>query len=504
MNDGDTANIPRDVLVRRETGREPKGSLPAHSSPRLCNEDLAPLRQQTWGSYNFLAFWMSDVHSVGGYVFAGSLFALGLASWQVLVVLIVGIVLVNILCNLIAKPSQMYGIPYPVFCRTAFGVWGANVAALIRGLIAITWYGIQTFLASSALVVVLLHFLPQLGPYADARQHGFMGLSLVGWAGFMTLWSLQALLFWHGMEAIKRFIELAGPAVYVVMLMLAGYMTWRAGLGKTRLALGEVKYHGLHAVPIMLGAIALVVSYFSGPMLNFGDFSRYGKDFRSVRLGNFLGLPINFIAFSLITVLITSATVPVFGRLITDPVETVGLIDSPTAVILGALTFITATIGINIVANFVSAAFDFSNLAPQYITWRTGGMLAAVASIFITPWNLFNKPEVIHYTIDILGCFIGPLYGILVADFYLMRRRTIQPESLYTASADSTYWYRGGVNLAALAALLLAAAFTMLCVFAPPIKGLQNLSWFIGAFLGGLFHLLASKKQTYVAQAHQS
>jgi NCS1 family nucleobase:cation symporter-1 len=157
-------------------------------------------------------------------------------------------------------------------------------------------------------------------------------------------------------------------------------------------------------------------------MLNFGDFSRYCKSFRSVKRGNFWGLPVNFLAFSLVTVITTAATLPVFGQLITDPVETVGRIDHPTAVILGALTFTIATIGINIVANFVSPAFDFSNVAPKLISWRMGGMMAATASIFITPWNLFNNPAVIHYTLDILGSFIGPLYGVLILDFYLVKR----------------------------------------------------------------------------------
>src|SRR6201996_9407507 len=152
-------------------------ALPAGYSERLYNEDLAPLKHQTWGAYNIFAFWMSDVHSVGGYVFAGSLFALGLTSWQVLIALLVGITIVNVLCNMIAKPSQANGVPYHVACLATFGVLGANIPAVIRGLIAVAWYGIQTYLASSALVIVVLKFVPQWLPYADVHQHGFMGLS---------------------------------------------------------------------------------------------------------------------------------------------------------------------------------------------------------------------------------------------------------------------------------------------------------------------------------------
>src|SRR6201998_1649948 len=422
------------------------------ADPKLYNHDLAPVKEQTWKAYNIFAFWMSDVHSVGGYVFAGSLFALGLTSWQVLLCLLIGIGIVNLFCNLIAKPSQVASVPYPVVCRATFGVRGANIPALIRGLIAVAWYGVQTFLASSALVIVVLKFFPGLMPYADVHQHGFLGLSILGWAGFLLLWVLQAFVFWSGMETIKRFIDVAGPAVYFVMFVLAAYMVYKAGWQNISLNLGDVKYHGLAALPVMLTAISLVVSYFSGPMLNFGDFSRYCRSMNAVKRGNFWGLPVNFLAFSLVTVITTSATLPVFGELITDPVETVGRIDHPTAVILGALTFTIATIGINIVANFVSPAFDFSNVAPKLIIWRAGRLLAAAGLCFITPWNLFNNPAVIHYTLDILGSFIGPLYGVLIVDFYLVKRQKIVLNDLYTVSEQGTYWYRNGVNYRAVAA----------------------------------------------------
>jgi nucleobase:cation symporter-1, NCS1 family len=478
----------------QSSGQEP--GMPAGYSDRLYNEDLAPLKAQTWGAYNIFAFWMSDVHSVGGYVFAGSLFALGLTSWQVLISLLIGIGFVNVLCNLIAKPSQVAGVPYPVAARATFGVLGANIPAVIRGLIAVAWYGIQTYLASSALVIVVLKFVPSLMPYADVHKYGFVGLSALGWAGFMLLWVLQAVVFWRGMEMIKKFIDFAGPAVYVVMFALAGYMVWRAGINNIGLNLGGVKYHGAEVIPVMITAISLVVSYFSGPMLNFGDFSRYCKSFDGVKRGNFWGLPVNFLAFSLVTVITTAATLPVFGQLITDPVETVGRIDHPTAVILGALTFTIATIGINIVANFVSPAFDFSNVAPKLISWRAGGMMAATASIFITPWNLFNNPAVIHYTLDILGSFIGPLYGVLIVDFYLVKRGKLVVDDLYTVSETGRYWYTKGVNRRAVMALVPAAIIATLCVMLPSLESSANFSWFIGAGLAAAFYwFLADRKR---------
>jgi nucleobase:cation symporter-1, NCS1 family len=474
------------------------GLIKPEYSPRLTNEDLAPLKKQTWTSYNIFAFWMSDVHSVGGYVTAGSLFALGLAAWQVLVALLVGISIVYFFCNLVAKPSQATGTPYPVICRSVFGVLGANVPAIIRGLIAVAWYGIQTYLASAALDIVLLKLFPGLLPYADVTTYGFLGLPALGWFSYAVLWVLQAAVFWTGMETIRRFIDFCGPAVYVVMFLLAGYLISKAGWGAINLNLGDVKYTGLDSIPVMIGAIALVVSYFSGPMLNFGDFSRYGKSFSAVKKGNFLGLPVNFLVFSLLVVVTASLTVPVFGELLTDPVTTVARIDSTFAIVLGALTFAIATIGINIVANFISPAFDFSNVNPQKISWRAGGMIAAVGSVLITPWNLYNNPDVIHYTLETLGAFIGPLFGVLIADYYLVRKQKVVVDDLFTMSEHGAYWYRKGVNPVAVTATAVGAVVAMVPVLIPGLTTVAQYSWFIGMGLGLVIYRVFAPRSAVV------
>ncbi len=490
---------PHEDLVEAAGMPVGSGVIKPSYDPRLTNEDLAPLRKQTWGSYNIFAFWMSDVHSVGGYVTAGSLFALGLSSWQVLVSLVVGITIVYFFCNLVARPSQVTGVPYPVINRAAFGVLGANVPAIIRGSIAVAWYGIQTYLASAALDVVVLKIWPGLAPWADVDQHGFLGLPVLGWGTYALLWVLQAAVFWTGMETIRKFIDFCGPAVYVVMFALTGYLIYKAGWGAIDLSLGDVKYHGLDAIPIMLGAIALVVSYFSGPMLNFGDFSRYGKSFTAVKRGNLLGLPLNFLMFSILTVVTASLTLPVFGELITDPVETVSRIDSTFAIVLGALTFTIATIGINIVANFISPAFDFSNVSPQKISWRAGGMIAAVGSVLITPWNLYNNPDVIHYTLETLGAFIGPLFGVLIADYYLIRKQVVDVDAMFTMSPEGKYHYTKGYHppaIIATAAGAIVAVIPVLWTGGPHMHTIAQYSWFVGCGLGFLVYLGLLKTKT--------
>lgn len=459
-------------------------------SPRLSNDDLKPA-QQHWSWYNIFSFWMSDVHSMGGYMVAASLFALGLASWQVFCALIIGIVIVQLAANLVANPSQKSGVPYAVIARQAFGVYGAYIPSLIRGFIAVSWYGIQTWLASNALMLIVLKFFPSLSALTEFT---FAGLSSIGWMCFGLMWILQALVFWKGMNAIKIFIDWAGPLVYVVMLALAGWLIAQVGWSNISFNLGSKNLSPTEQFTQLLVAIALVVSYFSGPLLNFGDFSRYGQSMQQVKKGNFWGLPFNFIFFSLITVITVSGTYSLFGKMVTDPLETVAMIDNTFVVVLGLLTVLTATIGINIVANFVSAGFDFSNLMPQKLSFRSAGMIAALGSIVITPWNLFNSPELIHYTLDVLAAFIGPLFGILIADFYWIKKQNIQIDDLFNDQPQGAYWYKNGVNPKAIAALIPAVVIGLVFTLVPAVQHLAPFNWFIGAFLGAAFYYVLARE----------
>ena len=355
----------------------------------------------------------------------------------------------------------------------------------------------QTYLAATSLMIIFMKFLPAFS--AGLNSSTFLGLSPLGYLCYAILWVAQAAVFWRGMEAIRRFIDWAGPAVYLVMIVLCVYLVGQAGLGNISLTLAEAELSVPQQIGTMVIAVALVVSYFSGPMLNFGDFARYGRSFPAVRRGNFLGLPINFLFFSLLTVITASATVPVFGELITDPIHTVERIDSAFAILLGGLTFVIATIGINIVANFISPAFDFSNVNPKKISWRMGGMIAAVGSVLLTPWNWYNNDDAIHYTLGILGALIGPLFGVLIAGFYLVSRQRIWVDDMFTMDTGARYWFRNGYNPNAVAATLIGGLPAIASVVVPkllvdlgavaetsPIAVIGNFSWFVGCGLGYL------------------
>ncbi|HKJ94886.1 MAG TPA: cytosine permease, partial [Gammaproteobacteria bacterium] len=176
------------------------------------------------------------------------------------------------------------------------------------------------------------------------------------------------------------------------------------------------------------------------------------------------------------------------------PIETVSRIDNTTAAVLGAFTFVTATIGINIVANFVSPAFDFANAAPSRISWRMGGTIAAVGSVFLTPWNLFNNPVVIHYTVDMLAAVIGPVYGIVLVDYYLIKRRHIDVDALFSDSEGGTYWFTNGVNWTAVKAIVPATLFAIALNFMP--GDVKNFSLFLGGGLAAVVYGVLSRKES--------
>ena len=422
------------------------------ADPKLYNHDLAPAAPEarTWGVFSLFAMWMSDVHSVGGYTFAASLFFLGLTGWQVLISMVLGIMAVYFLMNLIGRPSQRYGIPYPVVARISFGVMGANLAAVVRGIVGIVWYGVQTYFASKAVQVLVV----TMWPSAAAWTHGgFLGLSALAWFSFLFMWFFQLVIFLNGMETIRKFIDFCGPVVYVVMFAMAIWMLWQTGFSSLSLQLSAAPTSAAATMGLMANAAMLIVAYFSALLLNFGDFARFGKSEAAMKMGNFLGLPVNFLVFSIITVIVTAGTLQVFGEAIMDPVLIVERIGNPIVVIIGSVTFIVATMGINIVANFVSPAYDIANLYPEKINFRLGGLITSILSVLVCPWLFVASPQAITLFVSIFGSVLGPLFGVIIADYYLVKRQTVTIERTLSMSPTGPYFYDRGWNRNAVIAL---------------------------------------------------
>ncbi|WP_338746665.1 NCS1 family nucleobase:cation symporter-1 [Pseudomonas putida] len=454
-------------------------------SPRLYSADLAPTRaaNRTWGRYSLFALWTNDVHNIANYSFAIGLFALGMSGAQILCAFALGALVIYGLMNLSGYMGQKTGLPYPVLCRISFGIHGAQIPALIRAVIAIAWFGIQTYLASVVLRVLLTAIAPDLKAY---DQNSILGLSTLGWVTFLGIWCVQVAIFAYGMEMVRRFESITGPIILVAFACLAGWMYWRSGLS-IAWSSGNAPTGSTMWLKV-LGAAALWVSLYGTMILNFCDFTRNCPDRRTISVGNFWGLPVNMLGFALIAVVLAGAQFSIDGKLVQGPTEIVAAIPNTAGLVLACLAFLIVTVAVNIMANFVAPAYVLANLAPNLLNFRRAGLLSAAIAVVILPWHLYNSPSVIVYFLGGLGALLGPLYGIIVTDYYLVRRSRVNLPQLYSESPEAAYHYSGGVNLRAVAAFIPAALIAIVLALVPAFETLSQFSWFFGAGLGGLIH----------------
>lgn len=471
--------------------------LPAGYSDQLYNEDLAPSTTRDWGVYSLFCMWMSDIHSVGGYTFAAGLFFLGLNGWWVFLGLIIATAVVMALMNLTGIAGQRLGVPYPVLARLSFGVRGANLPALVRAIVGIAWYGIQTYLASVAVQVLALKIHPALHSWTHG---GFIGLSPLGWLSFLVIWGLQLLLIRRGMETIRKFQDYAGPAIWIVMIALAIYIFVKSH-GHLTMDFGGPKLSSGQSVLKFFTVISLTVSYFAALLLNFCDFSRFTPTKRAVQRGNLLGLPVNFIAFAVVTTVVTSGSYKVYGKFITDPVDVVARMDSVAVLVLGAVTFAIATLGINVVANFVSAAYDLSNLVPRKMDFRTAGLVAAVLSLVVMPWKIYSSPVAVNYFLGALGAFMGPLFGILMIDYYLVRKQRVALAEVY--KMDGGYSYQSGVNVRAIVSFVVASAIAAPIALIHYFSSTSPFAWPIGVVIGAAVYFVLMRGEQIIGTTPQ-
>ncbi|MEH6566547.1 MAG: NCS1 family nucleobase:cation symporter-1 [Halopseudomonas sp.] len=463
-----------------------------HIDTSLHNSDLAPLppAQRKWGWFEIFNVWSNDIQSLFGYTLAATLFiSYGLSGWAVLGGIVLAGFIVMGLVQLTGKPSVKYGIPFPVMARSSMGVRGANFPAMVRGIVAIFWYGVQTYFASTAVALLLNAVLESP---ADAAT--FLGMTAIGWLSYVIVCVFQVLLFIRGIDWITRFLNWAGPLVYLVMIALMLIIWYQAGpsllreLGSIFAGTGEYE---AGPVAAFFAVVGTMVAYFAAVVINYGDFARFVKDEKQMTKGNFLGLPVSLAIFSIIALVITAGTVVVFGETLTNPTDIVARVDNLTLTIIAALTFFAATVGINLVANFIPPAYDIANLAPAHISARTGGFITAAIAFFIGAlWVSFISQMGIAAFVDTLGAILAPLYGIIVADYYLVRKQQLNLQDLFSAQPGSTYYFNAGWNRKAMISFAVASTFSVASVWVPAVSDLHGYAWLLGALLGAVLHYL--------------
>jgi NCS1 family nucleobase:cation symporter-1 len=461
-----------------------------NASPALYNEDLAPATERNWGVFSIFNVWTSDVHSLWGYYLAASLFLLCGSFVNFLIAIGLSSLVIFFLMNLVGYAGVKTGVPYPVLARASFGIWGANVPALVRAIVACFWYGAQTAAASGAIVALLTRTDTFLAFHQNTHVLGHSALEVIC---FVVIWALQLLIIQKGMETVRRFQDWAGPAVWVMMLILAvglfikaGGFSFDHGIPQDVL-LAKTKDAGVTGAPGSAAALMAVgatwITYFAALYLNFCDFSRYAPDKDTVRKGNLWGLPINLVLFSLVAGITTIAAYKVYGEVLIHPEQISAKFDSWFLAMLAALTFAVATLGINVVANFVSPAFDFSNVFPRVIDFKKGGYIAAVIALILYPFAPWEGNAAAF--VGGIGATMGPLFGIIIVDYALIAKGDVDVKALYVE--NGRYHYHGGFNMAAFIAAAIGALFSsILPNFTSLLPAWWSVyGWFFGVAIGG-------------------
>ncbi|MHB8754924.1 MAG: NCS1 family nucleobase:cation symporter-1 [Candidatus Acidiferrales bacterium] len=439
-------------------------------SSGLYNKDLAPVApaRRTWGTYNYAALWISMSVNIPTYMLASAMIAGGMDWKQALFTVFLGNVLVLIPMLLNAHAGAAYGIPFPVFARASFGVLGANVPAILRALVACGWFGIQTWIGGEAINAMIIALAPGWAhvSYGPALCFGFF-------------WLLNVAVILRGIETIRFLQGVSAPFLLLIGLALLLWARNKAG-GFGPMLSNPSKFHSFAEffrffVPSLTG----VVGFWATVSLNIPDFTRYARSQRDQMVGQALGLPATMTFYSFIGIAVTSATTIIFGEALWDPVKVLARLGHPWAVVLAMIALLVATLNVNVAANVVSPSNDFSNLSPRRISFRTGGLITCAMGIAMQPWKLMaNYGSYIFGWLVGYSGFLGPIAGILICDYFVLRDKVLVAQDLYRRGGQ--YEYSRGIHWQAIVALAAGVSVAFIGLVVPPLRVLYNYAWFVG------------------------
>jgi nucleobase:cation symporter-1, NCS1 family len=434
---------------------------------RLWNADLAPTRveQRTWTTYHMASLWIGLSVCIPTYMLAAGLVQGGMSAWQAVFTILLGNLIVLVPMVLIAHPGTRFGIPFPVLARASFGTRGANVPAILRGLVACGWFGIQAWIGGQAIDTMLRTAFP-----AWERVPGGI------WISFAAFWLMNMYVVVRGSNAIKKLEAWAAPFLILAGLALLAWAVLKAGgPGPVLSQPGRFRTTGAF-LAFFVPSLTAMVGFWATLALNIPDLSRYAVSQRAQIRGQLFGLPTAMTLFSFIGVAVTSASVLLFGEAIWDPVVLLSRLGNPLVILISLFALLIATITTNVAANVVGPANDFANLWPARITFAIGGILTGIAGIAIMPWRLLSD-----YGTYIFGwlvgysSFLGPIAGIFIADYWVVRKTRLSLTDLYTM--DGLY---GRWNWKAIISLVAGVAIALIGLVVPGLRVLYDYAWFVG------------------------
>jgi len=448
------------------------------ADPQLYNADLAPTtpEQRTWSTYNYIALWFAMSMEITTYMLASSLIAGGMNWKQAIATVLLGnlIVLVPMLLN--AHAGTKYGIPFPVFVRSSFGVRGANIPALLRAFVACGWFGIQSWIGGQSIAAMVNVVWP-----------ASTAMPWVLWTCFLGFWLLNMAVVWRGVESIRFLQSFSAPFLLVMSLVLLGFMTQKAGGFGPMLSAPSQFHTDSSFLHFFFLSLTGMVGYWATLSLNIPDFTRYARSQESQIVGQAFGLPVAMTLYTFIGIACTSASTVVFGHPIWNPITLLGLFHQPLIAFLALISILIATLNVNIGANVVSPSNDFSHLSPKHISFRTGGLITGVIGLAVMPWKLMaSHTDYIQWLVSYSG-LLGPVAGIMIADYFFIRGTRLDTESLYRR--EGPYEYHKGFNPWALIALAAGVFAALIGLVVPELRFLYEYAWFIGFGVAALVYV---------------
>ncbi|HEX2476236.1 MAG TPA: NCS1 family nucleobase:cation symporter-1 [Lacipirellulaceae bacterium] len=440
------------------------------SNSPYYSADMAPVPRsgRRWGMKDIAVLWISMAACIPTYMLAAGLIDEGMNWWQAVLTIFLGNLIVLVPMVLNAHAGTKYGIPFPVYCRSSFGILGANVPALLRALVACGWFGIQTWIGGQAIYTLMKVFVPGWG---NLPAMPFLGINAAQLGCFLFFWLINMWVVYNGIESIRILLNIKAPLLILLGLALLGWAYYRAGgfgdmLSQPSLFGPGQPKEGQFWTAFML-ALTANVSFWGTLALNIPDFSRYARSQRDQVLGQAIGLPTTMGLYSFIGVAVTSAAYVIYADLppeqkkaLWDPVNLLAMFENKLVLVVAMIALSIATLATNIAANVVSPANDFAHLWPRRITFRIGGLITGLIGILIQPWRLLANAGVYIYTWLVgYSLLLGAVGGVLVADYIVLRRTRLDQAGLYLK--DGPYWYLNGFNPRALVALALGIGVSL-------------------------------------------
>ena len=472
-----------------------------HAESALSNPDLAPTtaEQRTWRWYHFAALWVGMVMCIPAYMLAASLIDGGMSAMQAIMTVFLANTIVLVPMLLIGHAGTKYGIPYAVLARASFGTSGARLPALMRAIVACGWYGIQTWFGGQIIYTLVGVMLGHPLGGESITGLGINGAQLIC---FMLFWAIQFWYIFHGMESIRKLETYTAPLKIVICFVLLAWVYNKAGgFGPIWDQPSQFVEGGAKAGQFWLvfwPSLTAMVGFWATLALNIPDFTRFAKSQKDQILGQSIGLPVPMGLLAALAVIVTSATVVLYGKAIWDPVDLASKMTG-IAVLIALIILLIDTVSVNLAANLVGPAYDFSALSPKLISYKTGGYITAFIAIAMMPWKILATTQG-YIFIWLVGysALLGPIAGILIADYYFIRRTQLDVDQLYLE--NGTYSYVNGWNIAAIVAFVLGVApnvpgflnatfpntFPDVFVF---FKTIYTYAWFVGLALASIIYL---------------